>query len=322
MALWIALALPAAVYADDPFELPVVVPAAPTRVAAAADQQGQAVQNAPAPDRWVQRSQRLREAALKQADQSANAFAPPLPAPAPAPTSASPFLTVAQAQVPSAPPVPRRQNGMVAAQQTKTPFAGKMPAEAPQAPTPPGMTAEEQVTRPSQLRKVTAILPYFDYEPDPKVAREDPCQNLCPRPDGAPCKPTNGKGPDCPPEIALSEGAYQPRTYAPSLYAWEASNICYNPLYFEDPSLERYGHSWPWYLQPAASTARFAIQAIGLPYQMTIDPPCSAVYPLGYYRPGEYAPKLIYQIPWNTHAALVEAGAVTGVFFLFPHSAF
>jgi len=42
---------------------------------------------------------------------------------------------------------------------------------------------------------------------------------------------------------------------------------------------------------------------------------------LGYYRPGECSPKLIYQVPLNLEAALVEAGALTGVYFLFPHSA-
>jgi hypothetical protein len=63
------------------------------------------------------------------------------------------------------------------------------------------------------------------------------------------------------------------------------------------------------------------VQWAGLPYQMVIDPPHCCVYPLGYYRPGECSPKLIYQIPFNFEAAAVEAGAITGVYFLFPHSA-
>ena len=52
----------------------------------------------------------------------------------------------------------------------------------------------EQAKTPAQLPKVTQIMPFLDYEPDPKVAAEDPCQNLCPRPDGAPCKTAGRQG--------------------------------------------------------------------------------------------------------------------------------
>jgi hypothetical protein len=181
--------------------------------------------------------------------------------------------------------------------------------------------APELVKKPSELPKVTAILPYLDYEPDPKVAKENPCENQCPTPDGKPCKTKDGRILDCPKEITLSEGSFQPRAFAPSVYAWQASNVCYQPLYFEDPQLERYGHSYPFLVQPFVSIGRMTVQAAGLPYQMVIDPCCCCVYPLGYYRPGECAPKLIYQVPLNLEAALVEAGAITGVYFLFPHSA-
>jgi hypothetical protein len=51
---------------------------------------------------------------------------------------------------------------------------------------------------------------------------------------------------------------------------------------------------------------------------MTIDPIYKKRYSLGYYRPGEYAPKKLYQIPLNLDAAIVEAGVVTGLFFLIP----
>ncbi len=210
------------------------------------------------------------------------------------------------------------------AQGQKLPFSGKFGSSTQrQGPIPDlgNLPEAEQAKTPAQLPKVTQILPFLDYEPDPKVAAEDPCQNLCPRPDGAPCKTPDGKGPECPKEIQLSSGPFEPRVFPASTYTWQASNIFYQPLYFEDPDLERYGHAYPFFIQPIVSSLRFTTQAIGLPYQMTIDPPCCRVYPLGYYRPGECAPKLIYQIPWNTEAAAVEAGAITGVYFLFPHSA-
>ena len=70
-------------------------------------------------------------------------------------------------------------------------------------------------------------------------------------------------------------------SFPASTYTWQASNIFYQPLYFEDPDLERYGHAYPFFIQPIVSSLRFTAQAIGLPYQMIIDPPCCRVYPLG-----------------------------------------
>ena len=60
------------------------------------------------------------------------------------------------------------------------------------------------------------------------------------------------------------------------------------------------------------------MQLVGLPYQMTIDPVYRRRYSLGWYRPGECAPKLHYQIPFSTRAAAVQAGVLTGLFFVVP----
>ena len=103
----------------------------------------------------------------------------------------------------------------------------------------------------------------------------------------------------------------------PLAYRWAASNIAYNPLYFEDVSLERYGHNYGIF-QPAVSAGKFTTQLIGLPYQMAIDHPHKCVSPLGYYRPGDCAPKLHYQIPFNLRAAVVQAAAVSGVAAVIP----
>jgi hypothetical protein len=111
---------------------------------------------------------------------------------------------------------------------------------------------------------------------------------------------------------------YEERSYPEITLAWEPTNFYYYPLYFSDPALERYGHSYPRVIQPLASIARFGAQFVLLPYQMAITPPCKPEYPLGYYRPGECAPKLHYQIPLNAHAAVVEAAVVTGLFFVIP----
>lgn len=178
----------------------------------------------------------------------------------------------------------------------------------------------EPLTNPNQLKRVTDIQPYFDYEPDATIRAQDPCTFLCPRPDGAPCTPLDpdDKSRECPEEIRLSDSIYEGRTMPETIFAWQASNVYHNPLYFEDPALERYGHSHGTLLQPFASVGRFSAQLLGLPYQMTIDPVCDKEYPLGWYRPGECAPKLCYQVPLNLHAAAVTAGVYTGLIYAIP----
>lgn len=118
--------------------------------------------------------------------------------------------------------------------------------------------------------------------------------------------------------IDFKTADYQQRSFPEITLAWEPTNFYYYPLYFSDPALERYGHSYPRVIQPLASIARFGTQVVFLPYQMTITPPCKPEYPLGFYRPGECAPKLHYPIPLNAHAAVTEAAVVTGLFFIIP----
>lgn len=118
--------------------------------------------------------------------------------------------------------------------------------------------------------------------------------------------------------LKFSDVEYTPRVFPDMMMPWLASNFYHYPLYFEDPALERYGHTPGFLVQPFASAARFSGQLVLLPYQMTIDPILKPTYTLGWYRPGDVAPKLRYQIPWNFKAAMVEAGVVTGLVFLIP----
>jgi len=188
-----------------------------------------------------------------------------------------------------------------------------------------------------QLRKMSEILPYDNYEPDAETAAKDPCFNICPRPQGGDCpdcqqpdpegRPQEGLiCPDCPFEQELRrvgrapgepDNTVSPRNFAHVHFCWEPTNLYHNPIYFEDVPLERYGHTRHYLIQPFFSGAKFAAQFFGLPYQLTIYPLCSRQYSLGYYRPGECAPYKYYQVPWNTEAALVEAGVVSGAYFLF-----
>ena len=147
------------------------------------------------------------------------------------------------------------------------------------------------------LRPLNKIDPYPDYRPPdyvpPKQRRE--------------------------PVPTWQDQKYERLQFANRMFNWEASNLTYNPLYFEDVPLERYGHSYPEIVQPFASIALFSAQLLGLPYQAAIDPVHKEIYTLGYYRPGEACiPKLFYRVPWNAEAAGVEAGVATGLFFLIP----
>jgi hypothetical protein len=198
------------------------------------------------------------------------------------------------------------------------PYGFMLPPEPRPIGDPSNGPARPVARTPDQLRSIREILPYHDYQPDPTI--DDPCLYLCPRPDGLPCKEyAEGEFvPPCPEEISLGEEPFVPRVMPPSVFAWTASNVTYNPLYFEDPQLERYGHSYGDCIQPFVSVGRFGVQLLGLPYQMALDPPHKEVYPLGYYRPGEPAPRLFYQVPLNARAAAVTAGFYTGLGVILP----
>ncbi|MGE5195360.1 MAG: hypothetical protein ACM3U2_22935 [Deltaproteobacteria bacterium] len=171
------------------------------------------------------------------------------------------------------------------------------------------------------FRQIAEILPYDTYDPISTAAERERCPtNLCPCPEGAECPEC------CPDEDSLRrlgrekgepDRPFIPRDFAHIHYCWEPTNMYHYPIYFEDVPLERYGHTRHYLIQPFFSGAKFAVQLLGLPYQMTLDPVCSRQYSLGYYRPGECAPYKYYQIPLNAEAALVEAGVITGGYFLF-----
>jgi hypothetical protein len=145
----------------------------------------------------------------------------------------------------------------------------------------------------------TQILPYHDYAPEGAT--------LCPAPEGR-----------CPEIVPIPNQVAWDRCFPQLEYQWVASNVFYNPLYFEDPQLERYGHTHGMIAQPFVSLGKFGLQFVGLPYQKVMRPPHSCEYPLGWYRPGECAPKQVPQIPLNAGAAAYTAGFYTGLFAIFP----
>jgi len=125
-------------------------------------------------------------------------------------------------------------------------------------------------------------------------------------------------GEDYPFECPLESGQQEPRQWPQITYMWKAAGLCHKPLYFEQVQLERYGHSWGPYTQPIMSGIHFFGTLPILPYKMGLRTPNECVYTLGYYRPGNCAPYLVGGFPFTWRAAAFEAGAATGMSFIFP----
>ena len=107
------------------------------------------------------------------------------------------------------------------------------------------------------------------------------------------------------------------RDWSPMEYNWEASALCHGPLYFEELNLERYGYTWGVW-QPAVSAVHFFGTIPLLPYKMVVQPPHECIYTLGYYRPGDRAPRQREHWPFKADAAMVETAVILGLVFVLP----
>jgi hypothetical protein len=81
-----------------------------------------------------------------------------------------------------------------------------------------------------------------------------------------------------------------PRPWCGTNYCFCATALCYNPLYFEEINLERYGFGYSDCLQPVCSAAHFFGRVPCLPCMMLRDCPFECNYTLGHYRPGSCNP--------------------------------
>ena len=123
---------------------------------------------------------------------------------------------------------------------------------------------------------------------------------------------------EMPAECLLGEEELRKRNWPLLTLNWKASGLCHKPLYFEERSLERYGHALGPVAQPLLSGAHFFGSALTLPYQMGIHPPLECQYVLGYYRPGSCAPYLVPPIPLSIRGALAQTGAILGLLYAVP----
>lgn len=130
---------------------------------------------------------------------------------------------------------------------------------------------------------------------------------------------TGTEGEDFPFECTIDDGTWHAgRSWDETTYMWKASALCHKPLYFENESLERYGHSWGPCLDPLVSGAHFFTRLPVLPYCMGVEPPTECIYALGHYRPGSCAPYMIYPVPISLRGAAFQTGAVFGAAAILP----
>jgi hypothetical protein len=105
-------------------------------------------------------------------------------------------------------------------------------------------------------------------------------------------------------------------TYSASLDR-RAHTFPYQPLYFEEVNLERYGRS-PYRFGAFGSIVRFYATIPAIPYAKTVHNPHQKYHWNWPYEAGWSAPRVRETPPLQLNAGLVEAGAITGVTFLVP----
>lgn len=94
------------------------------------------------------------------------------------------------------------------------------------------------------------------------------------------------------------QAAWQDFVATSKVFAWCAPDLRYQPLYFEDVALERYGQTFGPFRQWEHSAANFAFSTLLLPFHMYVDPPHSCEYPLGRCRPGSCNPSVRQRYWW------------------------
>jgi hypothetical protein len=134
-------------------------------------------------------------------------------------------------------------------------------------------------------------------------------------------------GQKLPPDISQDVfGAPQPdgrlaanrEDWAETYFAWEPAEFSYQPLYFSDVPLERYGQSWHPCLQPFVSAAHFGLTFPAMPYKLALEHPYRRVSSYGLYRPGSAVPPIRQTLPLRWDAASVEAAVWIGLIFALP----
>lgn len=108
---------------------------------------------------------------------------------------------------------------------------------------------------------------------------------------------------------------YQGRAWPRMISSIPASITSYQPLYFEDKNVERYG--WDaGIFQPFLSAGKFYLDLALLPYNLGAQPPWSLEYNAGYALPGDPEPYRLYLPRCSVTGASLESLAVLGIIAL------
>jgi hypothetical protein len=124
-------------------------------------------------------------------------------------------------------------------------------------------------------------------------------------------------------DAPTSEASGAPSRFNPQLVNWAAPAFYTNPLYFEQPNVERYGHyvgicDGDNLTQSAISAAHFFVCVPVLPYKIGAECPTECNYTLGSYRPGSCNPHQLVKPPLSLRGLVFEGAAATGLVFLLP----
>ena len=124
----------------------------------------------------------------------------------------------------------------------------------------------------------------------------------------------------------------QCRPWAYSCYQWEAPATRHLPLLFEEPNLERLGHTYGFCdvglcdepprggerIQPIISMAHFIGRIPVIPYMAGVHPLTEPIYTLGADRPGSPVPYRKYLPHCSLRGAIYQAGFMVGTAVIIP----
>jgi hypothetical protein len=209
---------------------------------------------------------------------------------------------------------PRPERGTVASPPSELPAAPGLLAQIP--PGEPSLPAPAtEPAGPAATEEVPPLHPRYQELFDTNVS--DLTVNI---------KPPAGAFPDqmpLPPSQAgevYSPDGMSSRGWAHTSYQWEATGLAHQPLYFEQPNLERYGYAptRSRFGQSVISAAHFFGSVFILPYRLGAEPVYEQQYVLGHYRPGSYVPYEIHRPPLSWKGGALETAAVVGLIFAIP----
>ncbi len=115
-------------------------------------------------------------------------------------------------------------------------------------------------------------------------------------------------------EIDYGTGDWMTFHPNPRAFFWEAPEIRYRPLYFEDVELERYGRTYSHPRQMLRSALHFAKSTAMLPHKMWHDHPFSCDWPLGFARPGICTPSIHQRHYYGRRSTNLMAGGLVEEF--------